>query len=384
MVTYESSSIIIGEIKQILKEYNLPTLRIFKQSEIDEIPVLLRPSIYIHKKSASNLVIKTAQKELPYKANVKTLNLTKTLNVKDTIYNRETHQYLGDYLRHIRDLVGLNLMPLYNCFSGETLIDGNSLIFICNIRYLEDYTIALNVRAAEYAINFDYSTDLNWKHLESCSFSSPAVINSGLWSTLSDYNREVELKLFIKVPLNYTTVITVLEGNYSNANSYLTDTLGNTCPAIITPLNLQLLVNDGQSHPFSDKLIAYLTNQVIVQNEIISQNVVRVQEKLYNKYNKYNSSLNWLYDEDKLDILNEAKTGVSAIALLKRLGLPDFKGIFTDSLRQFIYESTIYEYANKLIDPATNNILAYDILWYIDKDIENIIESDHPKLLGGR
>ena len=384
METYESSNIIIGEIKQILKEYNLPTLRIFTTEEVNSFSDELKPLIYIEKRSENNFVVKSQTTEFPYKANIKTLNLTKNLNVKDTIYNKETHQYLGDYLRHIRDLTGINLMPLYNCFSGETLIDNNNVIYICNIRYLQDYTIAINSRSVEYAISFDYSSDLKWKHLEYCSFEKPTVINSGMWTTLSNYNRELELKLFIKIPLDYNTNIAVLEGNYKNSNSYSTESLGNTYPATITPLNLQLLVNDGQNHPFSDKLIAYLVEQVITPKDIISQDIIRIQDTLYSKYIKYDSSLNDLYGPDKLDILNSQQTGVSTLALLQRLDLPTYKGVFTNTLRQFIYETTIYEYPDKLIDPITNKMLAYDILWYIDKDIEFIIESNHPKFLGGK
>lgn len=32
-----------------------------------------------------------------------------------SLYDAKTHYYLGEYLRMIRDLDGINLMPYYNC-----------------------------------------------------------------------------------------------------------------------------------------------------------------------------------------------------------------------------------------------------------------------------
>lgn len=40
---------------------------------------------------------------------------------KTNYYDTETHYHLGNYLRHYRATTGINLMPFYNCYAGQTL-----------------------------------------------------------------------------------------------------------------------------------------------------------------------------------------------------------------------------------------------------------------------
>ncbi len=73
-------------------------------------------------------------------------------------YDSITHERLGKYLRSLRDMYDLNLMPLYNCFSNQVLqahhisntkvertaADYNTKIYKVPIRFNTDYTICMD------------------------------------------------------------------------------------------------------------------------------------------------------------------------------------------------------------------------------------------------
>lgn len=45
--------------------------------------------------------------------------LTTNFTSNSSLYDSKTHYYLGEYLRMIRDLDDINLMPYYNCWDGR-------------------------------------------------------------------------------------------------------------------------------------------------------------------------------------------------------------------------------------------------------------------------
>lgn len=72
-------------------------------------------------------------------------------------YDYRTHERLGQYLRNLRDMYGLNLMPLYNCFSNQPLEAHhiykdrvtqtteyfNTKVYKVPIRFNQKYTICI-------------------------------------------------------------------------------------------------------------------------------------------------------------------------------------------------------------------------------------------------
>lgn len=84
-------------------------------------------------------------------------------------YDALTHERLGDYCRALRDMYGLNLMPLYNCFSRNSLgqyhiftdkivktnYNYHTKVYKVPIRFNTDYTICIeNVGKTTFAPAF--------------------------------------------------------------------------------------------------------------------------------------------------------------------------------------------------------------------------------------
>lgn len=84
-------------------------------------------------------------------------------------YDYKTHEKLGQYLRSLRDMYGLNLLPLYNCFSNQpvrnlhitntsiekTSKDYSVKVFKVPIRFNTDYTICMeNIGMTTFAPAF--------------------------------------------------------------------------------------------------------------------------------------------------------------------------------------------------------------------------------------
>lgn len=205
------------------------------------------------------------------------LNLTKQFQIKNNIYDTYTHEYLGDYLRFLRDFDGIDLMSMYNCFSNNTNLsikltgdaaitlktgrkleidtsDTNYKIYAIPVKFFKNYTIAIDSSYPVELFCGFYSTKLfadknknfiknTYQRLGSTQFSNPILYTAltdlaashepALFET-ADYEAhkakrdllaEVspyapELKLFIRVSNLVDSSIVVLEGDYRGWNDF--------------------------------------------------------------------------------------------------------------------------------------------------------------------
>ena len=282
----------------------------------------------------------------PYKFDSSYPGLTSTYSSINDGYDSKTHYYLGNYLRCIRDLHDINLMPFYNCYNGEyvtdifintsttttkavddsgnetevTTINHNIIQSDPNIRGKK--VISIPVKFGEtYSIFIDCSTQVEIM----CGFygnkgyisptQTPAVeiktenkyvnlrytsFRDGFTYTTpkpekSTYPYTRFFRMFIQLPLNTDSSIVVLEGDYTIKNTaYGTYTYNEEEKQLAIDISdfptkvkqNQTLLSDLSltqiagtvSYAFSDRLIEYLTYNVITGEETITQNISRVQQ----------------------------------------------------------------------------------------------------------
>jgi hypothetical protein len=195
-----------------------------------------------------------------YSYGQKILNYTKNLKINSNIYDSYTHEYLGDYLRFQRDYYGLNLMSLYNCFSNRACdklnlkwsldtttvtfntTDTDYKIYMLPVKLFQTYTIAIDSSQpielccgvySDYQDSrekFNSIPQYTYKKVTHSVFSQPFIFDllaynkdeklNTLVESLNENEKielaqnEGDLKLFIKVPVNNTSTIVVLEGDY--------------------------------------------------------------------------------------------------------------------------------------------------------------------------
>lgn len=402
---FNESYLATSYIKELLTNFNLPKCEVWVSDDKCFEDKFYIKDGWIQKYIGSGFWKKIHQ----YVYGRRYLNITEKFSFKSLNYDIETHNYLGRYLRFIRDYWKLDLMQFYNCFSGEKPNQLNFSIEKCRfsknsgdiyylvpIKFNQKYTIALSSnKPIELAcilydnkLNneniIDYSTDTKIKdkyissELATLSYkkvNNPNFFNPFIFSTeniLNDYNlkytvasKSDSLKLILKLPSNFKSSIVVLEGDYRDGVSHL---IGNFKESIRKIQNdgsvisypaentlkftnnfkissnidincgrLSLLqYNDNVSYPFADKLIEFLSGNVICQTDQCAQNIERVQ-------NSINSSL---------------------------LG---YKGLWTNKIRSKIISLLLSQKSNSKVNSIINNTL--DMSYYVDKDTESALNA---------
>ena len=442
MLKFNNNHIFTGYLKQLLASFNLPKYRVYTKeqqkyfneynAELNVIPTILsennmypedmRYTAYIKDDIIQQYVVDSngngawRKTNLHYHDNKEEINYTKRFQIKNNIYDSYTHEYLGQYLRFLRDYYDLNLMPLYNCFSNNlcsnlelkfdiyspSLLsmtnrnnlnelninkksvvfeskDKSSKIYMVPVKLFKKYTIAIDSESPiELCCGFYKSyfnnkpklkslSALTYMRLSQTSFNKPFIfeklteecLGSHLVNILDLSQYEEDLKLFIKLPQSNNSSITILEGDYTGYNDRLLtpngkilqnrtvinfDTANNNKLESRTfePItNLQLLqLNTRVSYPFADRLMEYLTGNVVDKLDNIPDNIIRAQRILHN--NNINGS--------------------------GAVFVPIIEGIWDQRTQMYAYDY--------MTNPANtqlniNNI--HDIFGYIDKDSETSI-----------
>lgn len=242
-------------------------------------------------------------------------------------YDSETHYYLGEYLRYLKDRTKLDLMGYYNCFNYQ-MIDNITLdktsknkylmkksddkkLIAVPVKYGRSYTIAIDsdtpveMRTLIYdkdignvskeAFSESYYSDeiIDYEFFSKTIFTEPILRLIPYPDNSQLYAQEKNLYLTIQVSADNNSSIVVLEGDY--LGSWNNNQINYDCDKdVIEQRRIHrpalLHFNCKTSFAFSDRLIEYLLLNVINPTEDISKNIEYVNRlisgNLDNEYAK--------------------------------------------------------------------------------------------------
>ena len=255
-------------------------------------------------------------------------------------YDSETHRFLGEYLRFLKGMYHLDLMPFYNCYNqdlidniqlrkdtanvilypNEKLYPSNYLkpgvnrqsvttyelsetetstkVLCIPIKFNKTYTIAIECNSSvilrgvilsnNHLVKDSKSTNTyladhsdlvaSYRVKQFTRFSEPFTYSIHTASPLL-YKQEKNLRLLIQLPASNRSSITVLEGDYTKLDTVnTTNTEKGTVRIYNIFKNLSLLQsNTYESYAFSDRLIEYLLQNVICNQDGLTGNISRAQ-----------------------------------------------------------------------------------------------------------
>ncbi len=418
MLKINDDTVFVNYIKQILSSFPLPNAKVLTHDSYKEY--LVEGRLYL----ADNEILQYSQGKFKkildnYIYGKKYVNYTRNFINSSLVYDSDTHEYLGEYLRFLRDYKQIDFMSMYNCYSKRFMQNTNiktdynfeintedSLYkyIVVPVKLNKNYTIALDANLIEITCAFynkSYYTASKWdedskKYVSSeilgrktylkktsCKFSDPFLYTK-LQLEDSDieeykkfiYSHEKDLKLIIKLPKDNSSSIVILEGEYLNTNdTYYVNSDINKIKRAHSRINfenkelndysnlkfksqLQLLeYNTKEDNVLSDRLLEYLSGLPITNIEDISENISRLQTCLVKLWK----------ESKKVKVQFLKGTEIKEEEIEKHpYGMPYIKqkGIWEDSYKALLYSM------------ATNYGLIEsrkDILGYLDKDLETKI-----------
>ena len=407
MARLDKNSLVIAYIKELLKDFNLPIVSVLTD---DTVPYKGRMYIKDHK--IGYFGEKQFEPLYDFIRNYKMVNLTKNFIINSSDYDEYTHNYLGEYLRFLRDFDGLNLMGLYNCFYKQQprrlnkrvnitndykfIIDTDNTnynFYLVPVKFNKQYTISVSAGTSyELALvihNNQFLSESGDRLIKASYFRvhNTSAKDPFLYSTyISDdhgdvgeelWPKEKYLRLLIKIPASVKSSIVILEGNWLNLatdvgtmtsltyiigdKSTYYDDLGNKLPISIKYPDMFLYnsslikTNNNAQIPFANRLVEYLLHNTIDSNEFIDSNIKRLQDQMY------------LYTPDLYGIWNDELR----VKLYDRIFEEDLmlgKNINAGTSVYSVESGESISNFRRLVDTRP------DLLGFVDKDLERQIE----------
>lgn len=378
-MNFGESSIECSYIQNLLYNFYVPTIKInpSPSQRYRGQHYIQNGSLYTKKEDGSII------SEGAYSPGKRYDGITRNHISESNNYNTNLHEALGNYLRFIRDYYGVDLMPLYNCFSNrfidtfslpiieerrkDSVIKPGCRLFAFPVKFGNTYTLKCrgNTSATTQLAFFNGKKPLEitfqktgggevWINFEASQISvsqfeeSVYTVDSAYKYVPDEVNgqkldsgdkdiykqllldNEINLYLFVQVPNENASNIVVIE---NNSNSVINNSL----------------LNNNLQQPYSDKLLGYLTNYYIYPLDSVQENIAAIQEILSSKYFE-------IKDQEGNAVTTQEGEKVAPI----RLEGNYVKGTFDYITRSFIYDLFRFRGIS-------------DFTGYVDKDVESLI-----------
>ena len=384
MLKYNDNNVFVGQIKQLLNTFNIPSCKVYK----DSFNLSLYNGLHLIKDTFIYYVDNgELKRETSYVPGKYYPNLTKSLDISNNIYDSTTHKYLGKYLRFIRDYYNVDLMSMYNCFSNEIVENINNqteyqsfvgdtddyVVYAIPAVFDKEYTIGIDcalgieVFAGFYSrgVIVNYSSAMSTATYSKLSLSLDKPVLYTKLKTFTPTNEMLKnediLCLFVKIPASCKSSPVILEGDYTKFQKELGSNFSadgeilNYCPWLSTA-NAEWYVGDPifiQTFHNDKSRISNFVN--IVKPYLLSINNVKGKYLVSDRLMEYLTGNAITKLSEYYDIRKIQKP-------LRKLNLIDnyYPGIWDDNL-----SDGILKYISK------NELSAnYDTIGYIDKDVE--------------
>ena len=331
-------------------------------------------------------------------------NITHRVNPKYGFYSMETHEKLGNYLRQIRDIYELDLMPFYNCFSYRMLsnyhlVDDvqennkhnfiiieqpskSSKIFLVPIKFDKPYTVAIESstpvlikpvlydgqsfiknstnRPYEYAHDFIANSSI---YKVNTNFAFPFIVNIPIKNQIYEMDGENQVQvdmaselykysnslyLMIQMSAENKSSIVVLEGDYTETNA-------------------RRVISDPSSVQDTETEQIYVPNSTTISNMEFNRTMISNLSLL-----KYNDGTCYPFADRLVEylvrnVINNTEELFGNIEWVQNsLGYnkhSEYLGVWDNNIRERIYNF----YMND------ENYVPIDNNGYVDKDVENLM-----------
>ena len=387
MIKLNDNNIFIGHIKQLLKDFNHPYCTIITEDNANENFVSGK-----HYIKGSQLYLGDGDgslvRKITYNYGKKYLNLTSNLEINNLIYDRETHRYLGKYLRFLRDQKHVDLMSMYNCFDGETFSKNititigkdKEIVFKNDDNYIV-YQIPITLNSLNLKM-FDGREIQLGVYID----ANDTYVEGSTKKSCRDFVLEKTYKTMRTTSIfKYDALVTLLQSLKDPTNTILKDFILNNVDKMY--LLVKVLKSDLKSIVILEdsKKYEYVDSKSVWHGQEPSTTArgyykLPVFPQLFSNENLDN---NYLLADRLVEYLTE-----NVICPLSNMhDINRFHAVVDENPTKLPIKSIdrIYGYWTK---SDTNNVIylmqtnkdyiynIYDMLGYVDKDIENLIRKE--------